>query len=135
MPIDVRIDAERRLVVASAHGEMTDEDVFGYQRSVWSRPEVQGFNEIVDMTAVRHIALPHPDRVRDLAELSASMDPSHTSSRMAIVAPDDFAYGLGRMFGLHRKNEELSTKQVGVFRTLEEAMAWLGVAREAAEPD
>ena len=134
MPINYRIDKERRQVIASAHGELTDVEVFGYQREVWSRAEVQGFDEIIDMTAVRHIALPHPDRVRDLAELSASMDVTHASSRLAIVAPDDFAFGLGRMFGIHRRNEDRSTKQVAVFRSMGEALAWLGAAREATGP-
>lgn len=128
MPIEYRIDRDRRLVVASGYGELTDEDVFGYQREVWSLPEVQGFDEIVDMTAVRHIALPSPARVKDLAELSASMDAPQASSRFAIVAPDDFAFGLGRMFGIHRRGDERSTKQVAVFRSMAEALDWLGIA-------
>jgi hypothetical protein len=38
--MDARVDHARRLVVAQASGVLTDQDVFGYQRDVWSRPEV-----------------------------------------------------------------------------------------------
>ena len=74
MPIDYGIDRERRLVVAAPFGVMTDEDTFGYQRDVWSLPEVAGFDELIDMSAVESIALPSAKRVEDLARLSAQMD-------------------------------------------------------------
>ena len=57
MPIVHRIDHERRLVVAEGRGIVTDQDVFGYQRDVWSRPEVAGYDELVDMSEVEDIAL------------------------------------------------------------------------------
>ncbi len=47
MPIEYLIDHERRLVMAKGQGTLTDEDVFGFQRDVWSRPEVNGCNELV----------------------------------------------------------------------------------------
>jgi hypothetical protein len=34
---------------------------------------------------------------KQLAELSASMDPAAMQSKFAIVAPGDYTYGLGRM--------------------------------------
>jgi hypothetical protein len=127
MPIHYQIHTDKRLVVARGSGVFTDEDVFRYQREVWSRPEVAGFDELVDMTAVESIAVPSAARVRDLAALSASMDPPSAPSRMAIVAPQDIAYGLGRMYEANREMDERSTKKVEVFRTLEEALAFLGI--------
>ena len=38
MPIAYQIDHTQRLVDARAHGLLTDEDVFHYQREVWGRP-------------------------------------------------------------------------------------------------
>ena len=126
MPIDYQIDVARRRVVATAHGTLTDSDVFDYQRAVWSRPEVAGFDEVVDMRAVKIVELPRPggERLRELAGTSASMDAA-TSSRFAIVAPDDLAFGLGRMYAAYRGVDPRSTKEVHVFRTMEEAVAWL----------
>lgn len=127
MPIEYWIDTGRRLVVARGHGAFTPEDIFGYQRDVWSRPEVAGFDELVDMTGVERIALPSPHRIQELANLSAGMD-SPASSRFAIVAPTELAFGLGRMYESYRGLEARSTKQVSVFRTLEQALKFLGVS-------
>lgn len=126
MPIDVRIDHERKLVVARVHGAMSDEETFGYQRRVWSDPEVAGYDELVDMTAVGAIHLPSSARARELAALSASMDIPGPETKMAIIAPTDEAFGLGRMFEMMRELQPGSRRKVGVFRTEAEAMAFLG---------
>jgi hypothetical protein len=132
MPITYRVDNARRRVVATASGTLTESDVFGYQREAWSNAEVAGFDEIVDMTGVVEIVLPSPasDQLRDLAAASAEMDVL-ASSRFAIVAPGDLAYGLGRMYGVYREQDRRSTKQVRVFRTMDEAVAWLDGAKPA----
>jgi len=131
MPIAYGIDRERRLVVATPYGTLTDDDVFGYQREVWSLPEVAGFDELIDMTAVDHIALPSPQRVVDLAELSASMEVGERDrrpARMAIVAPTDLAYGLGRMYQAYRAmKSDGKPRHVGVFRTMPEALEFLEI--------
>ena len=128
MPIEFTIDHARRLVTAKARGTLSGADVFNYQRAVWSRSDVQGYNELLDMRDVLEIDLESVDRMRTLAELSASMDAPATPSKFAIVATTDEAFGLSRMYESYRRLEEKSTKQVGVFRTLNEAYAYLGVA-------
>jgi hypothetical protein len=127
MPITYRIDHARRLVQAEGHGTLTADDLFRYQREVWLRPDVTGYSELVDMRPVRHIEQPSPARIRELAQLSAAMDPLAHGSRFAIVAPDDLAFGLGRMYESYRSLQPDSTKDVGVFRTMEDALAFLGV--------
>jgi len=134
MPIEFSIDHEQRLVRAKGRDTLTDEDVFSYQREVWSLPEVAGYNELMDMSEVQQIALPSIDRVRDLAKLSASMDTAKTGSKFAIVAPADLAFGLGRMYEMYRDLQAQSTKQVGVFRTLKEALEFLGLEEERLIP-
>lgn len=127
MPIEFTIDHARRLVTATARGMLTGQDVFGYQRTVWSRADVQGYNELLDMRAVEGIDMPSVDNMRALAQLSASMDIPATSSKFAIVATSDEAFGLSRMYETYRHLEGKSTKQVAVFRTLTEAYVYLGV--------
>ena len=127
MPIEVTIDHARRLVTATGRGILTGEDVFGYQRDVWSRPDVSGYNELLDMREVEQIDLRSIDNMRALAELSASMDAPAAPSKFAIVATTDESFGLGRMYETYRRLEGKSTKQVGVFRSLNEAYAFLGV--------
>jgi hypothetical protein len=55
MPLAHRIDHRLRLVLAWASGTLTDEEVFAYQKEVWSRPDVAGYDELVDMTAGQRV--------------------------------------------------------------------------------
>jgi hypothetical protein len=119
-----------RLVVTRAVGTLTDDEVFAYQHDVWSRPEVAGYDELIDMSAFEHVAVPSPERIVRLASVSAGMDVRMPRTRLAIIAPRDFEFGLGRMYGAHREMDSRSTKRVGVFRSRAEAQAWLGLDGE-----
>jgi hypothetical protein len=127
MPIAYTIDHARRLVTAVGQGDLTGDEIFGYQQEVWSRPEVGGYDELMDMTNVERIDLRSVDRIKELAEVSASMDAAASQSKFAIVAPGDYAFGLGRMYESYRRLEGRSTKRVGVFRSMAEARAFLGL--------
>lgn len=131
MPIEYQIRPESRLVAARGLGVFTRVDVLEYQREVWSRPDVAGFDELIDMTGVERIESQGGAAARHLAAVSASMDDPLTLAKLAIVAPHDLAYGLGRMYEAHRALTGKSSKQVAVFRTMPEALAWLG--RTAAD--
>ena len=131
MPLEHRIDHRLRIVMTRAIGTLTDDEVFAYQHGVWSQPEVAGYDELIDMSDVEHVEVPSPDRIVRLASVSAGMDAPVPATRLAIVAPRDFEFGLGRMYGAHREMDTRSTKRVGVFRTRPEALAWLGLDRES----
>jgi hypothetical protein len=133
MPLDYHIDHARRLVVATGRGIVTDQHVFAYQREVWSRPDVAGYDELVDMRGVQHIVLPAAASIQELAELSAKMDTA-IRSKFAIVAPDNLANALSRIYGAYRWLDDRSTKQVEVFRTMPEALAWLGIDSDFRPP-
>ena len=127
MPLEYRIDQERRVVFATATGTLTDEDVFGYQRGVWSQSDVVGFDEVVDMGEVEDLVLSSGDRVRALADLASTMDVPGAASRLAIVAPQDFAFGLARMYEAYRTMNQRGSKVVSVFRSMQAALDWLGL--------
>lgn len=127
MPLEYQIDHERRLVAVRGIGPLCHADFFAYQRDVWSRPEVQGYNELVDMRDAEIQTTPSADELRQLAMLSAAMDLPTQPSRLAIVATQDLAFGLGRMYEVYRELSTGGTKEVKVFRRLEDACAFLGV--------
>jgi hypothetical protein len=127
MPLAYRIEHEKRLIVAAGYGILTDDDVFGHEREISARADTVGYDELIDVTHVTRIALPSPERVRDLAAEAAAKDESRGSSKIAIVAPGDFAYGLGRMFQTRRALDSRSKTAVGVFRTMAEALAFLEI--------
>jgi hypothetical protein len=133
MGIEYQIDKERRMVLAQGRGVVAPADVFAYQREVWSRPEVAGFNELFDMSEVERLVPPSKESVRDLADLSAGMDSSGCSSRFAIVAPEDLAFGIARMYETYREFDPRSTKEVAVFRSKAAALKWLGIDLDHAK--
>jgi hypothetical protein len=134
MPIDYRVDHERRLVLAEGRGAVTAEDIFAYQREAWSRADVNGYDELVDMTGAEKIVEPSSDGMRRLAAMSAQTDPPSGGTRFAIVAPQDFAFGLGRMYEAYRALNKRSTKQIAVFRNREEAVRWLSTGVPDVKP-
>jgi hypothetical protein len=125
MPITYRIDHDRHLVVAEGHGLVSADDLLRYQREAWSRSDVAGYDELVDMTDAGEFRDPARDSLRSLADLAARMDTQGATTRLAIVAPHDLAFGLGRMYEAYRGLQERSTKQVTVFRDREGAVRWL----------
>ena len=133
MPIEYSIEHERRLVWAAGQGVLTDADIVGYQREVWSRCDVAGYDEVLDMSVVDRIALPPAGRVQQLAVLAASM--AAAPSRLAIVAAQDLAFGLGRMYEAHRHLSEKGSTHVRVVRTVADALIFLGLPANYAAPD
>jgi hypothetical protein len=127
MPLEYRIDRERRVVFATATRTLSYEDVAVYQREAWSRGDLSGHDEVVDLSLVEDFVLSTGDRVRALADLASAMDVPGASSRLAIVAPHDLAYGFARMFETYRTMNQSGTKIVSVFRSMQAALDWLGV--------
>jgi len=135
MPITFRIDHDRRLVVARGYGTFAESDAFNYQQEAWSDEAVAGYDELVDMTHVIDVVTPSPARVQHLASIAARKDRPSIRSRFAIVAPTDLLYGLGRMLQTYRELEKDSTKEVGVFRTMKEALDFLRLEEEPPFPE
>ena len=113
-------------MLAAGSGTLTDVDVFSYQRILWGQPDASGYDELIDVSAVTGFERPSQDRMRELAEMAAQMDHPSTPSRLAIVAASDLAFELALAFQAQRRLQQ-GTKIVEVFRTLDEAKAFLGV--------
>lgn len=126
MPLEYEIDHARKLVIATGRGIVTDTDFFDYQKTVWSRADVVGYDEMVDMTTVTKIDPVDPEKLRALAALSASMDDQQHTTKLAIVAREVLHFGLGRMYQAYRELSPQSKKQVSVFDKQETALQWLG---------
>jgi hypothetical protein len=86
-----------------------------------------GYDELIDMSAVTDIDVPSAERVEELAIEAAMRDAVHGPAKVAIVAPGELAFGLGRLFQVQRRVEPGSTKNVGVFRTMDAALKFLGI--------
>lgn len=128
MPLTAKVDHARRLVMVTGSGTVAPPDLLDYQKSVWSRTDIAGYDELADMTGVEHFALDSGAAVRELAALSVNMDVVHGGSRLAIVAPGETAHTLARMYEASRQADDRSKRVVAVFRTRPDALRWLGHA-------
>jgi len=125
MPIEVHIDRRARIVTAIPRGTLTHEEMIKYQKSVWSRPSVRRFDEVVDMSYVAGLDFESPQQVMSLAELSAGMDDPNIRTRLAIVASDKLHDALARMYRAYRDQDARSRRHVEIFHSVEEALKWL----------
>lgn len=127
MPLHTWIDPRRRLVAAHGTGFVADTDVFLYQTTIWTRPDVAGFDEVVDMGDVADIRVDSPTRTEDLARVASAMDSWYAGARLAVVAATEPVFALAQQYAQLRQQHGKGQKRVGVFRTRGEAEEWLGL--------
>jgi hypothetical protein len=125
MPIDYRIDRRRMLVLVTPRGLLTHGEMVAYQGEVWTRPELSGFDELIDMSNVDRLDLRSPDQIFELAALSAGMDSGKPRSKMAIVASDRLHAALGALYRASRAESPSNRRDIEVFPDLEAALDWL----------
>jgi hypothetical protein len=78
---------------------------------------------LVDLTGIAEFGM-STDNVRDLAGITRAIATLAPGVRVAIVAPQDHLFGLGRMWGAFMEG---STWNVQICRTPAAAADWLGV--------
>ena len=122
MATDFQILADRRLVVSRVWGAVTKADLLESRESLAAAP---GFD-------------PDFDRILDLSEAEMEFDATAVrdlafalptipgTARRAIVASDAALFGMSRMFQSVRDDPHLR-----VFRSLGEALRWLGHPEDA----
>ncbi len=119
MPAFYKIDKGRRLVLSSATGVLTAEDMWTHQKQLASDKDFDsGFSQLLDFTGVTEIGF-KVDDVRSLAERNVFSP----RSRRAFIVNRDVLYGLARMYELLREGR--GDDEIQVFRDRDEALAWL----------
>jgi hypothetical protein len=127
MTITYHLDPDQRIVFTQISGTLTDEDIARFAVDVWGSLNGAVFDGLVDARAVARVTAT-PRGMQQNAEITTRLNPTLTPYRVAIVAPQDVVYGVGRMYEVYR---ERTPGIVQVFRTMEEALAWLRPAPEA----
>ena len=120
MPASYKIDLEHCIILSTASGTLTDEELRSHQRDVLADPDFEStLNQLWDLREV----------VRSETSSAALGDLARARSysvgtKRALVAPRDVQFGMARMFQtLH----DGAPEDLRVFRSLEEARDWLGL--------
>jgi hypothetical protein len=120
MPASYQIDTDRRIILSSASGKLTDQDLREHQRAVLADPDFEPtLNQLWDLQQVEQLDI-STAAIRDLANSRSYA----AETKRAVVAPRDVLYGTARMFQtLHEEAPE----DFQVFRDVGEAKGWLGI--------
>ena len=124
MPMTYTIDRAQNLVRATASGVLSDEDVMAHRQALTADPEFSlQMCELSDIRKVTEFQVT-PAGVRIMVASDVKMVATGGMHKLAIVADENVAYGMSRMY---QTLGEPNIRTVGVFRTYEEAAAWLGI--------
>ena len=124
MPIRFCVDLERRILIAEVDGAVDDDDLLDYGERLARDPEVKyAVHELVDLSGVALDSAVSAEGVRRLADFWRDREGVlQSTTRVAIVAPNDAAFGMARMYQLIREG---GPDEIQVFRERPEAEAWL----------
>lgn len=101
MPIRYAIDRPRRLVMTTAWGVLTDDDILSHKKTLDADPGfVPGMSELSDVRGINRLAVT-PAGVREMVKRDREgvIKPAH---RLALVVASDLVYGMARMYSLLR---------------------------------
>jgi len=104
--------------MSSGSGVLTREDMVGHQNRLLKDPDFDpSFSQIIDFTNLTRVDI-RPEDILFLAERNVFSPKSHR----ALLADNDLAFGLARMYEMIR--EAKGETGVRVFRDREAALAW-----------
>jgi hypothetical protein len=122
-----RIDSVHGVVLTSCTGVLTDDDLLAHKRQLADDPNLRpGMVELSDVRGVERLDVTAVG-VRQMV----MMDEDLQSHRLAIVVSQEVIYGMARMY---QSLTEPNNPNVGVFRDMSEARAWLGLSALVPEP-
>lgn len=121
MPTDYTLDPARTLVRSRAWGVLTDEESRQHYLTLKDDPAFRSdFRQLCDLRGVTSLEA-SSETLRALARESIFAP----GTRRAFVAEEDEHFGLARMLQVFC---DIEGSEVGVFRSLQDAEAWLGLA-------
>jgi hypothetical protein len=124
MPFSVRLDRDKRLVLAVFVGKLSAEDVRQYVFRAWATDELTGFRELVDLRAVDVQATAFTELL-GLAQEAPSLGIPVRSDRLALVVSTDGQAEKAEFFGTARASQRQGADDFRVFRSIETAEQWL----------
>jgi hypothetical protein len=124
MPISYQIDEARRLVLTTASGVLTDDDILQLKARLVEGPRWKpGMKELSDVRSIERLEV-STDGVQQMMLRDERDATTLGSYRLAIVVAHQVVYSMARMYQMLTEH---AVPNVRVFRDMEEAKGWLGV--------
>jgi hypothetical protein len=119
--ISIAADAASRVIVATASGDLTLEELQEFVRTVRTGPQRE-WRLLFDLTAAT-IGLSSGQVHSLAAQVGGTLQREGPRASVAIIAPTDELYGMMRMYQILCENQGIT--EIGVFRSRAEAEASL----------
>ncbi len=131
LPIRYKILTDLNLVAVHFLGEIGSEEHIASFLDYAADPQFDGRQHaLVDMSECKLDTSYFEDMQRLAYRLKGYYEVRALTSRTAVYAPGDVVYGMSRMYQSIAEGE--SPWELGVFRTLPEAMSFVGLAPDTA---
>jgi len=123
MPVDIHFTDDGRGSIIIGRGRVSGQEILDAIDQRFSSPvKVKAyFYGLADYTNVENFNVTNEEIVR-IADKDEDASRSNPALILAIAAPDDLVFGLGRMFEMHAHS---SGWEIGVFREHTEAVVWI----------
>src|ERR1700685_465567 len=119
MPAFYHIDKERKLVMSTASGVLTRNDISTHMMNLLKDPDFNpAFSQLADFTHMTGREFTADD-IRDFARTNVFSP----NSRRAFIVADDETESLAEMFAILR--DVAGERGIRVFRTLDEGIDWI----------
>jgi hypothetical protein len=118
MPAAYEIDPRRRLVLSRGWGVLTDEDLMAHYERLRADPAFDPtYGQLADLRDVERVAT-----AGVTIEVVARIRVFAPGVRRAVIASDDVAFGMARMFASFAEPQD---QQIEVFRDARAAEDWV----------
>lgn len=126
MVYEIKIDPVKRRIITIWGESVKDEDIIAYQQMIRQSKDLQGYDELIDFTALENIGIDVTAfGLREVGIEASSADEFYEKSRFAIVVRGPVSLGLARMYEAMRSLQSKSRRTLKIFENLQEAEAWL----------
>ena len=120
MPVDYRIDKQNAVVLTTARGVLTVDDIMAFRRRLDANPDFSpDMKQLIQLLGVTEVNVTKSEW-RTLAKT----DPFMPGALRALVGDQDITFGILRMYEMMTDRPGIS---VHVFRDMEAAREWLGI--------
>jgi hypothetical protein len=124
MPIKITYDPERNILYETGEGEISYKEFVEHRKMLLAYPAKPSSRALV-LCDYRTARIDFsPEEMWRIKKMSNRVAEAFGGARVAIVASDDFGYGMARMYSMA---SEAGDFMVEAFKTMAEACAWLGI--------
>ena len=126
MPAGYTIDLARSLVLTRGWDVVTDRELLAHVRALAADPRfARNFCQLADLRDVTDVQVTAAT-IKEMVRLN----PFWAGARRALVVTSDVVFGMARMYQILRDE---SPDELEIFRKMDGALQWLGIADEKAE--